>query len=154
MSAAAPSPGLIALASDHAGFALKEQLKPVFEQLGRRFEDLGTRDETSCDYPDFAHRAARGLTEGRFALAVLVCGTGIGMSIAANRHPGVRAAVCTESFAARMARAHNDANVLCLGARIVGLGVAQETLRAFLEARFEGGRHGGRVRKLEPGSST
>jgi len=144
--------GLIALASDHAGFALKEQLKPVLAQLGRRFEDLGTRDQKSCDYPDFAHEVARGIVEGRFALGVLVCGTGIGMSMAANRHAGVRAAVCTESFGARMARAHNDANVLCLGSRIVGVGVAQETLRAFLEGGFEGGRHLGRVRKLEPRS--
>jgi len=144
--------GLIALASDHAGFALKEQLKPVLTQLGRRFEDLGTHDESSCDYPDFAHRVARGIVEGRFALGVLVCGTGIGMSMAANRHAGVRAAVCSESFAARMARAHNDANVLCLGSRIVGVGVAHETLRAFLAGSFEGGRHLARVRKLEPGS--
>lgn len=147
-----PEARTLAIASDHAGFALKEQLKLALEQMGQRFEDLGTRDERSCDYPDFAHAVARGVAEGRFALGVLVCGTGLGMSMAANRHAGVRAALCTESFAARMARAHNDANVLCLGSRVVGAGVAQEILRAFLEGRFEGGRHAGRVAKLEPGA--
>jgi ribose 5-phosphate isomerase B len=154
MTSAADTTAPLALASDHAGFALKEQLKPVLQELGLRFEDLGSRDEQSCDYPDFAHRVARGVAEGRYGLGVLVCGTGIGMSIAANRHPGVRAAVCTESFTARMARAHNDANVLCLGSRVVGIGVAQEIVRAFLQGRFEGGRHAGRVRKLETGSGT
>jgi ribose 5-phosphate isomerase B len=142
---------LLAIAADHAGFALKQQLERTLEQMLVRFEDLGTHDERSTDYPDFAHAVARGVAEGRYRLGVLVCGTGIGMSIAANRHVGVRAAVCTESFTARMARAHNDANVLCLGSRVIGLGVAQEVLRAFLEARFEGGRHAPRVAKLDLG---
>jgi ribose 5-phosphate isomerase B len=143
----------IAIASDHAGFALKEALKKQLVEMKVRFEDLGTKDESSCDYPDFAHVLARGITEGRFRLGVLVCGSGIGMSMAANRHPGVRAAVCTEAYAARMTREHNDANVLCLGSRIVGPGVAEDVLRAFLEGEFQGGRHARRVAKIEPGGS-
>jgi ribose 5-phosphate isomerase B len=142
----------LAIASDHAGLVLRRQLQVALEQMGVRFEDLGTHDERACDYPDFAHVVARGVAEGRYPLGVLVCGTGVGMSMAANRHPGVRAAVCTESFTARMARAHNDANVLCMGSRVVGVGVAQEILRAFLEAGFEGGRHAPRVAKIDRGS--
>jgi ribose 5-phosphate isomerase B len=143
----------VAIASDHAGFALKEALKKQLIEMKVRFEDLGTQDESSCDYPDFAHALARGIGDGRFRLGVLVCGSGIGMSMAANRHPGVRAAVCTEAYAARITRAHNDANVLCLGARIVGPGVAEDILRAFLEGGFEGGRHARRVAKIEPGGA-
>jgi ribose 5-phosphate isomerase B len=139
----------LAIASDHAGFALKQQLLATLGELGVRVEDLGTHDERSTDYPDYAHLVARGVADGRYRLGVLVCGTGIGMSITANRHAGVRAAVCSESFAARMARAHNDANVLCLGSRVVGLGVAQEVLRTFLAGSFEGGRHARRVEKVE-----
>jgi ribose 5-phosphate isomerase B len=155
-SATGRAPGAgkpLAIASDHAGFALKEALKKLLGEMQVRFEDLGTHDESSCDYPDFAHALARGIGDGRYALGVLVCGTGIGMSIAANRHPGVRAAVCTEAFAARMTRAHNDANVLCLGSRIVGPGVAEDVLRAFIGSEFEGGRHARRVAKLEPGGA-
>jgi len=140
---------LVALASDHAGFALKEQLKRSLEAMAVAFEDLGAHDEARCDYPDFAHAVARGIAEGRYRLGVLVCGSGIGMSMAANRHAGVRAALCTEGYAARMSREHNDANVLCLGSRIVGSGVAEEILRAFIEARFEGGRHASRVAKID-----
>jgi ribose 5-phosphate isomerase B len=143
--------GTLAIASDHAGFRLKEQLKGTLKQLGVAFQDLGPADESSVDYPDFAHAVASGVADGRYSLGVLVCGSGIGMSVAANRHPGVRAALCTESYAARMAREHNDANVLCLGSRIVGDGVAQAILGAFLEAEFEGGRHARRVAKIEPG---
>lgn len=141
----------IAIASDHAGFRLKEQLKALLERLGLAHDDLGTHGELSCDYPDFAHAVARGVGEGRYRLGVLVCGTGIGMSMAANRHPGVRAALCTESYAARMAREHNDANIVCLGSRIVGEGIAEEIVRAFVQAKFFGGRHTARVAKLEPG---
>jgi ribose 5-phosphate isomerase B len=142
----------LVIASDHAGFALKEQLKRTLQQLGVGFDDLGTDSEARSDYPDFAHAVARGVATGRYGLGVLVCGSGIGMSMAANRHPGVRAAVCTESYSARMARQHNDANVLCLGARIVGPGVAEEIVRAFVEARFEGGRHVARVVKIDAGA--
>jgi ribose 5-phosphate isomerase B len=143
------TPALLAIASDHAGFRLKEQLKAVLEKQGVRFADLGPADESSVDYPDFAHAVASGVADGRYGLGVLVCGTGIGMSVAANRHAGVRAALCTESFAAKMAREHNDANVLCIGSRIVGEGLAEAILNAFLGAKFEGGRHARRVGKIE-----
>jgi len=149
MASASADPPL-AIASDHAGFSLKEQLKGSLDAMGVPFEDLGTHGEARCDYPDFAHAVARGIAEGRYRFGVLVCGSGIGMSMAANRHPGVRAALCTEGYAARMSREHNDANVLCLGSRIVGPGVAEEILRAFIEARFEGGRHASRVAKIDP----
>jgi ribose 5-phosphate isomerase B len=139
----------IALGSDHAGLALKRELRAVLERRGEVVADLGCESEQSCDYPDFGHAVAKGVAEGRYRLGVLVCGTGIGMSMAANRHRGVRAALCTEALAARMSREHNDANVLCLGARIVGPGLAQAILDAFLGARFEGGRHEPRVKKIE-----
>jgi ribose 5-phosphate isomerase B len=139
----------LAIASDHAGFALKEQLKRSLVAMNVKFEDLGTHSESRCDYPEFAHALARGIAAGRHRLGVLVCGSGIGMSMAANRHPGVRAAVCTEGYAARVSREHNDANVLCLGSRIVGPGVAEDIVRAFLDARFEGGRHASRVAKID-----
>ena len=148
-----PDGRVLAIAADHAALALKEQLKAALGQWNLRFEDLGTFDERSCDYPDFAHALARGIAEGRYARGVLVCGTGIGMSIAANRHLGVRAALCADSFSARMARAHNDANVLCMGARVIGPGLAQEILRVFLETEFEGGRHAGRVAKIDSGAA-
>lgn len=143
----------IGLGSDHAGLRLKEQLKALLDQRGERYEDVGTLEDRSCDYPDFAHRVATGVAEGRYRLGVLVCGTGIGMSMAANRHAGVRAALCTESFAARMSREHNDANVLCIGARIVGAGVAEDILRAFLDSSFQAGRHAARITKIESGGS-
>jgi ribose 5-phosphate isomerase B len=144
-----PTTKLIAIASDHAGFALKEALKLALGRWGVAFEDLGTKSEASTDYPDYAHAVASGVEQGRYRLGVLVCGTGLGMSMAANRHRGVRAAVCTEAYAARMTRQHNDANVLCLGSRIVGPGLAEEILKTFLEGSFEGGRHAGRVAKIE-----
>jgi ribose 5-phosphate isomerase B len=140
---------LVALGCDHAGLELKESLKRVLAQLGVEFVDLGAHSSASSDYPDYAHAVAQGMVDGRFGLAVLVCGTGIGMSMAANRHPGVRAAACTDPYAARMSRQHNDANVLCLGARIVGPGLAEDIFKAFLAASFEGGRHVGRVAKIE-----
>ena len=139
----------LALGSDHAGFALKQQLKTALQQWGVAFEDLGTLSEASVDYPDFAHAVADGVASGKYRYGVLVCGTGIGVSMAANRHKGVRAAVCTDSYAARMTRQHNDANVLCLGARIIGPGVAEDALKTFLDTSFEGGRHAKRVAKID-----
>jgi len=147
------SGALWGLGSDHAGLALKQRLAGVLVDLGARIEDLGTYEDTSCDYPDFAHAVASGVASGRFARGLLICGTGLGMSYAANRHAGVRAAVCTHELLARMARAHNDANVLCLGARVVGEELAEAILRAFFEAGFDGDRHLRRVAKIEPGSS-
>lgn len=140
----------VAIGADHAGFALKEELKRVLERLKVAFEDLGTHDASSVDYPDYAHRVASGVASGAYRLGVIVCGTGLGVSMAANRHAGVRAAPCTDPYAARMTRLHNDANVLCLGSRIVGPGLAEDILVAFLESKFEGGRHATRVAKIEP----
>ncbi len=144
-----PSQKPLAIASDHAGFGLKESLKQALTRWGVAFEDLGTHSEASIDYPDFAHALASGVATGRYSRGVLVCGTGLGMCMAANRHQGVRAATCTEAFAARMTRQHNDANVLCLGSRITGPGLAEEILKTFLDTSFEGGRHAGRVTKIE-----
>ena len=138
----------IIVASDHAGLALRAEVVKVARELGREVEDLGPAGGESVDYPDYAQRVAEGVAAGRGRLGVLVCGTGIGMSIAANKVRGIRAAVCTTELEARMARAHNDANVLCLGERVVGLGLGAAIVKAFLEAPFEGGRHERRVRKI------
>jgi ribose 5-phosphate isomerase B len=142
----------IVLGADHAGFALKQQLHAWLTDGKHEVEDLGTVSEESTDYPDFAVAVGRKVVElrqaGESALGLLVCGTGIGMSIAANKVRGVRAARCDEPYSARMARAHNDANVLCVGSRVIGAGIAAETLRAFLETPFEGGRHQRRVDKI------
>ena len=139
----------VAIASDHAGLELKLVLTQTLTRLGVGFVDLGTHTSASTDYPDYAHAVASGVAEARFQMGVLVCGSGIGMSMAANRHRGVRAALCTDSYSARMARQHNDANVLCLGSRVVGSGLAESILEAFLAAEFEGGRHQARVAKIE-----
>lgn len=141
-------PETVAIAADHAGFELKEILKAELAAQGKEVLDLGTNGPASVDYPDFAAMLAQALAEGRAERGVLVCGTGIGISIAANRHRAVRAALCHDSVSARLARAHNDANVLALGARLIGTEVAKECLRVFLNTPFEGGRHVGRVAKL------
>jgi ribose 5-phosphate isomerase B len=138
----------VAVASDHAGYELKEALRRALIERGLEPLDLGTHDGNSVDYPDFAAAVAAALAERRAERGVLVCGTGIGISIAANRHPHVRAALCHDVTTARLARAHNDANVLVLGSRIVGPAVAGECLDAFLDTPFEGGRHARRVEKL------
>ncbi|HVO01798.1 MAG TPA: ribose 5-phosphate isomerase B [Candidatus Cybelea sp.] len=138
----------IAIASDHAGFELKEALKGVLSELEFAPLDLGTDGPASVDYPDFADKLAGALKEGRAKRGVLICGTGIGISIAANRHRHVRAGVCHDATSARLTRLHNDANVLCLGARLIGSDVAKDCLRVFLGTEFEGGRHQIRVAKL------
>ena len=135
--------------SDHAGLELKRELSGVAAELGYEVVDLGTHTSESTDYPDYAHQVANAVSRGE-GLGLLVCGTGLGMSMAANRHPGVRAAVCGDVFSASMARQHNEANVLCIGARVVGAGLAAEIVKAFLSASFEGGRHERRVNKIEP----
>lgn len=141
----------IAIGCDHAGLPLKRALLPSLEARATQVRDVGTHDEASCDYPDYAHELARLVAEGEVDLGVLICGSGVGMSIAANRHAGVRAVVCSEPYSAAMARKHNDANVLCMGARVVGPGLAEGILEAFLSASFEGGRHARRVDKIENG---
>jgi ribose 5-phosphate isomerase B len=138
----------VAVASDHAGLGLKKELLAALEARGAERLDLGAYSGESVDYPDFASEVARKVTAGEARFGVLVCGTGIGMSIVANKHHGIRAALCTTEFEARMARAHNDANVLCLGERVVGAGLARSILEAFLETAFEGGRHEKRVKKI------
>lgn len=139
----------VALAADHAGFALKEELKAELAAMGLDCLDLGADGLDSVDYPDFGRAVADALVGGRADRGVIVCGTGIGISIAANRVGGVRAAVCHDATTARLAREHNDANVLALGARIIGVEVAKDCLRAFLSASFDGGeRHLRRVVKL------
>ncbi len=136
--------------SDHAGFDLKLALLEAMAAAGHEVEDLGTHGRESTDYPDYAHRVAQAVLAHPEAKGLLVCGTGQGMSMAANRHAGVRAALCHDTFSARMARAHNDANILCMGGRVVGVGLAREVLVAFLGGTFEGGRHERRVAKIEP----
>ncbi len=138
----------IALASDHAGFALKEVVKAELLSLGHRVLDLGTDGPASVDYPDFGKAAAEAVAGGKASRGVIVCGTGIGISIAANRHPGVRAALCHDATSARLSREHNDANILALGARLIGDEVAKECVRVFLSTAFAGGRHVPRVAKL------
>ena len=139
----------VALAADHAGFALKEELKSELAKLGVDCLDLGTDNQKSVDYPDFGRAVADAVVDGRADRGVVVCGTGIGISIAANRVRGVRAAVCHDATTARLAREHNDANVLALGARIVGGEVAKDCLAAFSSTSFDGGeRHQRRVGKL------
>jgi len=138
----------VAMASDHAGVALKSLLLEEARGLGHEVVDLGTEGPESVDYPDFGQALAEAVASGRAERGVAVCGTGIGIAIAANRHAGVRAAVCHNDTAARLAREHNDANVLALGARLVGTEVAKDCLRTFLNTEFAGGRHARRVAKL------
>ena len=138
----------VALAADHAGYELKQSLAEELVSLGYRLVDLGTNGPESVDYPDYGRAMAEALASKRAPRGVIVCGTGIGISIAANRNPAVRAALCHDSTTARLARQHNDANVLAIGARVTGLETAKDMLRAFLDTPFEGGRHGRRVEKL------
>ena len=140
---------MIVIASDHAGVDLKARIVAVVGEAGNEVRDLGSADTSSVDYPDFAHVVASAVVTGEAERGILICGTGIGMSMAANRHPGVRAALCHDAFTADMARRHNDANVLCIGARSTGSGVAEQIVRVFLETPFEGGRHQRRVEKIE-----
>ena len=140
---------MIAIACDHGGLALKKAMMALLAERGIRVLDLGTNEAASVDYPDFAHRLADAVASRKVRRGILICGSGIGMSMAANRHRGVRAAVCTNEYMARMARLHNDANVLCLGERVVGVDLARAIASVFLETGFEGGRHRRRVRKIE-----
>ena len=138
----------IALASDHAGFAEKERLKPLLSDLGIEFDDLGTTSEESVDYPDYAVRVAHAVADGSVQQGLLVCGSGTGMAISANKVPGVRAAVAWSDETARLARQHNDANVLAIGARTTPSGDIPNIVRAWFSTDFEGGRHIERVQKI------
>lgn len=141
-------PETIAIASDHAGVTLKETLKAQIAARGMLVEDMGTRSTDSVDYPDFARQVSQWVLAQSGRRGVLICGSGIGMSMAANRYMGIRAALCRTAHDAEMARKHNDANVLCLGERVTGTADAQEIVQVFLDTEFEGGRHQARVDKL------
>lgn len=138
----------VAMGADHAGYELKDHLAEMVRGAGHEVDDVGTNSGDSVDYPDFGAAVARKVGSGEAELGILVCGTGIGIAMAASKVRGVRAATCNEIYSATMARAHNDANILALGARVVGAGVAEEIVKAFLETEFEGGRHGRRVGKI------
>ena len=138
----------VVVGSDHAGLRLKRDLMEHLAKRGIEAEDVGTHSLDSCDYPDYAAKVAGEVSQGKAAWGLLVCGTGVGMAMAANRFPGVRAAVVSESFSARATRQHNDANVLCLGERVVGAGLAREILDAWCDTKFEGGRHQARIDKI------
>ncbi len=140
---------MIVIASDHAGVELKARILELVGESGHEVRDFGPADSSSVDYPDFAHLVAGAVSSGEAERGILICGTGIGMSMAANRHPGVRAALCHDAFTAEMARLHNNANVLCIGARTTGPGVAEQVVQLFLDTPFEGGRHQRRIDKIE-----
>jgi ribose 5-phosphate isomerase B len=142
---------IVAFASDHAGVAYKAMLIEEARGLGHEVVDLGPNSEASVDYPDYGAKLANAIASGHATFGVAICGSGIGISIAANRNPAVRAALCTSGLMARLARQHNDANVLALGSRIIGADTARDCLSEFLAASFAGGRHAGRVGKLTPG---
>lgn len=139
----------IALGSDHAGFHLKDQIRGHLREQGIACSDFGTFCESSVDYPDIACAVIRAVKMGEFPFGILICGTGVGMSIAANRFPGIRAALCADTYTARLSREHNDANVLTMGSRVVGPGLAISITDAFLQTSFQGGRHRRRLDKID-----
>ncbi len=139
---------MIAIGSDHGGFALKEEIKKHLTEKGIPFRDYGTDSEASCDYPIYAEKVCRAVTGGEAEKGILCCGTGIGMSMAANKIRGIRCACCSDCFSAEMTRRHNDANVLALGGRVLGVGLALEIADIFLDTPFEGGRHARRVAQI------
>ncbi len=139
----------IIIGSDHAGFPLKEKVKRWLEKEGYAVSDLGCFSAERCDYPDYAEKVAKKVAKSRNAIGMLFCGTGVGMSIAANKIRGIRAAVVYNEFTGRMAREHNNANIICLGARTTSFNKAKEAIKAFLNAEFQGGRHARRVKKIK-----
>lgn len=138
----------IALGADHGGYELKQAILAHLREQGYAVQDFGTDGPASVDYPDYAIPLARAVAAGEYDLGILICGTGIGMSIAANKVRGARAAACSDTYSARMSRQHNNANILCLGGRVLGLGLALDIVDAWLGAEFEGGRHARRVGKI------
>ena len=139
---------MIAIASDHGGYALKQELIARLKERDLEYRDFGTFSEESCDYPDFGEPAARAVVSGECDRGILICGTGIGMSITANKIKGVRCALCGDCYSAELTRRHNDANILAMGARVVGPGLAVKIMDTFLDTPFEGGRHARRVAKI------
>lgn len=136
---------MIALANDHSGIALKEEIKKLLDKRGLEYKDFGTNTEASVDYPIYGEAVGKAVAAGECDRGIIICGTGIGISIAANKVRGVRAALCTDCFMAEMTRRHNNANILALGARVVGHGLALKIVETFLDTEFEGGRHERRV---------
>ncbi len=139
---------MIAIGSDHGGYLLKEEIKKHLEEKGYKFKDFGTDSTASCDYPVYAEKVCNAIQSGECDKGILVCGTGIGMSMCANKCKGIRAAVCGDHFSAEFTRKHNNANVLCLGAHVIGAGVAMQLVDIFLTTEFEGGRHEKRIEMM------
>lgn len=139
----------IIIGSDHGAFELKEKLRTFISGLGIEVEDAGTYDDSSVSYVDYAAKVAGAVSKGAFPRGILLCGTGLGMSIAANRFPNVRAALCSDIFSVRMSRGHNDSNILVLGGRVIGDVLAMELVKTWLETPFEGGRHLKRIQSIE-----
>jgi ribose 5-phosphate isomerase B len=139
---------LIAIGSDHGGFRLKEDIKEFLKEQGYEFRDFGTNSTDSVDYPDFARAVAQAVASGECGRGILICGTGVGISIAANKVKGIRAALCTDEYTAQMSREHNDANILALGERVTGFGLARSIVAKWLTTDFAGGRHSKRVCKI------
>ena len=138
----------IAIGCDHGGFALKGAVIKYLEDKGYAYQDFGTYSEESCDYPDIAIAVAEAVAQGQFDKGILICGTGIGIGIAANKVPGIRAALCHDTFSAHASRAHNDANILTMGQRVIGQGLALDIVDVWLHSEFEGGRHARRIEKI------
>lgn len=138
----------VAIGCDHGGVALKKSVTEVLEEMGLQVADFGTNSAESVDYPDFARGVALSVVSGESDRGILLCGTGIGMSIAANKIPGIRAALCHDVYSAKLTREHNDSNVLVMGARVIGPGLCQEIVKAWLSGQFSGGRHARRVEKI------
>lgn len=136
---------MIAIASDHGGFKLKREIMKHLEERGLSYKDFGTLTEESCDYPEYGEAVGRAVASGEYERGILICGTGIGISISANKVRGVRAAICGDCFSAEMCRRHNDANILAIGERVTGAGLALKICDIFLDTDFEGGRHARRV---------
>ncbi|HID98481.1 MAG TPA: ribose 5-phosphate isomerase B [Thermodesulfobacteriaceae bacterium] len=139
----------IAIGSDHGGFLLKERTRKLVEQMGHQVHDAGCYSTDSVDYPVQGRKVAELVASGAYERGILICGTGIGMSMVANRTPGIRATLCHELFTARMSREHNDSNILCMGERVIGPGIAEEVVRIWLSTSFAGGRHRRRLDMLE-----
>lgn len=138
----------IGIGCDHAGVKFKEQIKDFIKSMGHEVEDFGTYTTDRVDYPDIAKEVCNGVISGSCEKGILICGTGIGMSMAANKIKGIRAALCSDTYSARMTREHNDANVMALGARVIGIDLACDIVKAFLTAEYAGGRHEARVAKM------
>ena len=139
---------MLAIGSDHGGFALKKEIMQHLDERGVAYKDFGTYSVESCDYPDIAEPVARAVAAGEYERGILICGTGIGMSMSANKVTDIRAALCGDCYSAEYARRHNDANILTLGARVLGPGLALKIVDAFLDTAFEGGRHARRIAKI------